>query len=98
MKGNGRQVKWCLNKILKMMNDTKVRILALERMIILAENGLTLGQIQDKLINEYDIKAERKSLYDDIAALTRFLGIEIEKRGKYFYYFIRRNGYDEFED
>ena len=76
--------------IVKMMNDTKVRLLAVERMIILSENGLTLRQIQDKLINEYDIEAERKSLYDDIAALTRFLDIRTQRKGKYFYYFIRR--------
>ena len=79
-------------------NDTKIRLLAVERMIILNEGGLTLGQMKDKLANKYGIEVDRKTLYDDINALTRFLGIKKEKRGKYFFYYIRRNGYAEYQD
>ena len=52
------------------------------------EHGLTIGQIKEKL-EEYGITADRKSLYDDMAALGE-LGIDIEKEqvGRSCYYHV----------
>lgn len=66
-------------------SDSKTRILALER-IFQNNKQLTLADISDKLWSQYGITAERKTLYDDIAALTRFLPIRTEKKGHTYFY------------
>lgn len=55
-------------------------------------HGLTMPDIID-LLEEYDVKAERKSLYDDIEMLNNFgLDIQGEKVGKsYVYYMASRD-------
>lgn len=53
------------------------------------EHWLTLQQIIDKLRN-YDITAERKSLYDDFFCMNEYLGIEVIKEsvGRDTYYHV----------
>ena len=50
------------------------------------DHGLTMPQIIEQLA-EYDVSADRKSIYDDMEAM-RTLGLDVngEKEGKYFYY------------
>lgn len=60
-------------------SNQKKKLLVLERIFSKktdSEHGLTMPQILEEL-EKYDIKAERKSVYDDIETLKE-LGIEIE--------------------
>ena len=59
-----------------MRSSPKERILAVER-ILLSRRSVTTRQILDDLERNYDIRADRKSIYDDIAALTRHLNIRL---------------------
>lgn len=57
-------------------SDTKIRILAIERILA---NGqwYTVEAIQQTLEQRYDIRAvDRKTIFDDIIALDRFMPIE----------------------
>ena len=58
------------------------------------EHGLTMPQIKSAL-EEYDVTADRKSLYDDIEAL-RVLGIDIytEKEGRNFLYKVGKKHFE----
>lgn len=72
---------------------TKLRILALHKILqeqTDAEHGLTMSGIIDKLA-EYGITAERKSIYDDIAALREFdVDVQTYKRSPVEYAIERR--------
>ena len=61
-------------------NSTKERILIVERMF---QNGrpITVKDIINRVENELDIKPNRKSIYDDIAVLTRFMPIYSYRQG-----------------
>ena len=74
--------------------DVKIRILAIERMF---QKGKPLNTttIINKLKMEYDIVANRKTIYDDIAALNMFLPIDIVELGGRKYY--RLENYDRFK-
>lgn len=66
--------------------DSLGKILAVERIIQDNPYGITTNEIIDKLDNYYGIKAERKSIYENIAVLTRFMPINVFRaNGKYFY-------------
>ena len=70
-------------------SNQKLKIMYLAKILLEntdANHDITLQEIIDKLA-AYDVTAERKSLYDDIAQLTDF-GIKIEKTqyGKNFHY------------
>lgn len=62
-------------------SDIKYRILALER-IFRKRKCVTTTEIQRMLELEYDISVERKTVYDDIAVLTRFLPIDVVGSGR----------------
>lgn len=72
----------------KKNNDTKIRILEVER-LFQKKKRLTVPQIKRILKNEYDFETDRKTLYDDIATLTRFMNIEVEKIGRDTYYILK---------
>ena len=72
----------------KKNNDTKTRILAVER-LFQRKKRLTVPQIKRILEIEYDLETDRKTLYDDIATLTRFMNIEVEKIGWDTYYILK---------
>lgn len=72
----------------KKNNDTKTRILAVER-LFQKKKRLTVPQIKRILCYEYDLETDRKTLYDDIATLTRFMNIEVEKIGWDTYYILK---------
>lgn len=65
--------------------DTKERILAIERMFQTAK-PLNVPRIIEKLYLEYDIEVDRKTVYDDIAVLTRYMMIEQYGVGRGTYY------------
>ena len=56
-------------------SPTKIRVLAIERMLA---NGrrMSTAEIQQELERKYDIRAEKKTIYDDIIALNMFVPIE----------------------
>ena len=58
------------------------RILAVERIIQDNPQGITVKQIIEKLDNYYGITADRKTIYRNIAALTRFMPIYQTRREK----------------
>lgn len=59
-----------------MRSSPKERILAVER-IIQRRRSFTTPEILEELERKYDIRADRKSIYDDIAVLTRYLPIVV---------------------
>ena len=62
-------------------SDLRERILAVER--ILNDRPQTVREIRQRLEREYDIKCDRKVIYQDIAALSRYLPV-MQNRGGYF--------------
>lgn len=69
----------------KNMGNTKERTLAVER--IIAENKqVTMRNIKDILFNLYGIEADRRSIYDDINALTKYMPITTQNKFGKFYY------------
>lgn len=73
--------------------NSKRKILALERMF-LRMKPLTMRQILDVLAYEYDIEADRKTIYADIKELTMFLPIVTKGKGRYTVYQIARSAED----
>lgn len=58
--------------------NSRLRLLAIER-FFLKEKNLSMKTIQKKLFDNYNIKAERKAIYKDIEALSRFYKITKRK-------------------
>ena len=54
---------------------TKIRILAIER-ILASGRKLKREEIQQELEQKYEIRADKKTIYDDIAILNLFVPIE----------------------
>lgn len=61
-------------------NDSKITILAINNM--LSETPISLKQIQDRLFEDYNITAERKTIYRDIWAITLFRNIQMKKQSR----------------
>ena len=63
----------------------KELVLIVERMF---QNGrpITVKDIINRVENELDIKPNRKSIYDDIAVLTRFMPIYSYRQGRNTFY------------
>lgn len=53
----------------------KVRVIAIYRML-LSGKQMTCAQIREKLKSHYGIEVERKTVYDDIAAINRIMPIK----------------------
>lgn len=64
--------------------QSKIRVLAIERMLSEGRK-LTSTEILRRLDLQYDIKADRKTIYSDICAIDRFMPLEITagKNGGY---------------
>ena len=69
------------------VETSRIRLLAIERMFA-SKIPLNSEKILRKLDLEYDIQANRKTIYADIAALNRFMNIVSvgEGRGHYWQY------------
>ncbi len=59
-----------------MIADTRQRLLAVERILLTAEQPLSVNDILAKLQRRYDIDASQSAIYNDIAALTLYYDIE----------------------
>lgn len=59
-----------------MIADTRQRLLAVERILLTAEQPLSVNDILAKLQRRYDIDASQSAVYNDIAALTLYYDIE----------------------
>ena len=68
--------------------ESLTKILAVERILLDNPQGISTKEIIDKLNNQYGIKASRKSIYSNIATLTRFLMIEGKRVGNNYVWFI----------
>jgi hypothetical protein len=64
-------------------SDTKLRILAVNKLLHEYPNGLSIKEILDKLHNIYNISADRKSIYDNLNTITYFCNLQITKEHKY---------------
>lgn len=56
--------------------NSKIRVLAIERML---EEGrrITAQEIQRRLELQYDMQVSRKTIYDDIYAIDRFIPLDV---------------------
>lgn len=71
--------------------DQLGKILAVERIIQDNPCGISVKKIIEKLNNEYGITADRRSIYNNINCLTRFLPIYAERRGRGYFYCLQRS-------
>lgn len=67
--------------------NSKIKMLAIERMFQ-TKRHLSMRDIIDTLERRYDIKADRRTVYDDIACLTMFMNIQTEGGGRYLRYYL----------
>lgn len=58
-------------------DTTKIRVLAVYNMILRGRR-LSAGQIQRELDLRYDIQADRKTIYNDLWAIDRFIPIDVK--------------------
>ncbi len=72
-----------------MMRDSRLRILAVEKILLDNPQGKSLKQIINALECLYDIKADRKRLYIDFAALTFFHNLQTYRKGNTVIYKIK---------
>lgn len=56
--------------------NTKIRIIAIYRMLLQAPGIITTKAIQRKLRAVYGIWAERKTIYSDMAAINRIIPVK----------------------
>lgn len=69
--------------------STRVRILAVER-ILHMEGKVTVEEIQYQLAQKYGITSDRRSIYEDMLVLERYMPICKGWVGKKYRYWIRR--------
>ena len=64
---------------------TKIRIIAIYRMLVGRKTVITASEILRNLQDHYGISADRKTIYSDIADIDRFVPIKIStgRRGGY---------------
>ena len=58
-------------------NDSKIRLIAVYRMMESGEN-LTSTQILNRLKSQFDIEADRKTIYSDLMAIDRFIPLQVD--------------------
>lgn len=61
--------------------DSKMRLLAVAKMLNEGRK-MSTAEIKNRLDLHYDIQADRKTIYSDVAAINRFIPIE-STSGKY---------------
>lgn len=71
--------------------ESKACLLAIEQ-ILFTKKRVTANDIIRLLEKHYDIRVERKTVYSDIAVITRFYDVRKEKVDRQTYYFINRGG------
>lgn len=63
------------------MGSMKERVIAVYR-IVERGDSFTVSGIQRELLNRYDISADRKTIYDDLAVIDRFIPIRMKWAGR----------------
>lgn len=58
-------------------DDSKIRLIAVYRMMESGEK-LTSTQILNRLKSQFDIEADRKTIYSDLMAIDRFMPLQVE--------------------
>lgn len=66
--------------------NMKLRLLAVER--ILSTKKISVQEIIARLKKQYNITANRKTIYDDLNCLTYYLPIVQEQKGRTYLYFL----------
>ena len=74
------------------MNNGEIhyKILAVERILQNHPHGLTRKQIIDMVENHYGLKIDRKVFYSYINILTRFMPVQVERKGNTVIYYLER--------
>ena len=62
-------------------SDLKIRLIAVEKLLRDNPKGLTVKQILSYLELQFNITAERKTIYDDISVLTLLYDIQKIQKG-----------------
>ena len=62
-------------------SDLKIRLIAVEKLLRDNPKGLTVKQILSYLELQFNITAERKTIYDDINVLTLLYDIQKIQKG-----------------
>lgn len=60
----------------------KVRLIAVYRIVLRGGERFTVKQIRRELRDRYDIEADRKTIYSDLAVIDRFVPIRMVGSGK----------------
>ena len=74
-----------------MKSEHLIKILAVERIMKQYPYGITVDDILYLLEKRYAITAERKSIYSNIAVLSRFMQIDKYKAGNKTYWCTRKD-------
>lgn len=61
-------------------SDTRLRLLGVEQILLNNPHGVSLKSILDILNYTFDIQADRKAIYGDLQALTRFYDLQVVKK------------------
>ena len=81
--------------IVKVRSDVRDRILYVYDLLRTRTEGLTVKEMIDEIYADFGIRVDRKAIYQDIAAISLYLPIIKERRGKQVYF--RRMQKEDFE-
>lgn len=80
---------------MKVRSDVRDRILYVYDLLRTRTEGLTVKEMIDEIYADFGIRVDRKAIYQDIAAISLYLPIIKERRGKQVYF--RRMQKEDFE-
>lgn len=72
--------------IVKVQSDVRDRILYVYDLLRTRTEGLTVKEMIDEIYADFGIRVDRKAIYQDIAAISLYLPIIKERRGKQVYF------------
>lgn len=72
--------------IAKVRSDVRDRILYVYDLLRTRTEGLTVKEMIDEIYADFGIRVDRKAVYQDIAAISLYLPIVKERRGKQVYF------------
>ncbi|MBO5934059.1 MAG: hypothetical protein J6Q94_01085 [Clostridia bacterium] len=70
-------------------SDTKIRVIVVEKLLRDNPKGMTVKQILFYLELQFNITADRKSIYDDICVLTLLYDVQKIRKGSNTVYVMR---------
>ena len=81
--------------VVNIRSDVRDRLLYVQDLLRTRTEGLTVREMIDEIYADFGIYVDRKSVYQDIAAISLYMPIVKEKRGKQTYF--RRMLKEDFE-